>query len=85
MKVVRLTESQFNRLIESDGAAPSYDNGDVKEFGDSSKISVTNTVHDTDGNPQYGKPFDTDKVAKQLTPQNWFADGRTKGNFSLNY
>lgn len=85
MKVIKLTESQYNRLIIESDVAPTLDDGDVNEYNSGEKVSATATVHDIDGNPKYGKPATTDRISKQLTPQNWFTNGRNHGNNSLNY
>ena len=72
-KTVILTESQWDmllNLLESDSGAPDYDDGDIKEFP-GSEVSTTAVVHDTDGDPKYGKAPTTDKVAGELTNQRW--------------
>ena len=77
-KTIILTEDQWVRLttiLEGDSGAPDYDDGDIKEYP-GSEVSTASVVHDTDGNPKYPKMPTTDKVADELTPQNWMASHR---------
>lgn len=68
MKIIRLTESQLKRLVESE-MAPNFNGGTVKEYP-GSEVSTTTTVTDSDGNPKFGKPRNTDRaLADTLTPQ----------------
>lgn len=84
MKVIKLTESQFRRLFESD-SAPSFDGGDVKEYG-GGENSTTATVHDSDGNPKYGHMPDTDDFADTQTYQGFLnGNGSHINNNALNY
>lgn len=75
MRII-VTEDQFKRLMESEGA-PDFNDGDILEFPGST-VSPTATVHDSDGDPKYGKPFRTgaDRVAKKLSNQNNYVNGR---------
>ena len=85
MKVIKLTESQFRRLLESDNSVPSFDGGDVTEYNSGEKVTNSASVHDTDGNVEFGKQPDTDDVANQLSAQQWYANGTTNNNHALNY
>lgn len=78
MKVIKLTESQLKRLVEIE-SAPDFNNGDVKEYGSPSEISTTTTVHDSDGNPQYGHMPDTEEIGDSLAVQNWWANSQNGG------
>lgn len=72
--VIKLKEEQLkllNMLIEGD-AAPDFEDGDIKEFGNPSEVSTTATITDDEGNPKYGKMNDTDKLGDFLTKQNWW-------------
>lgn len=84
MRVIKLTESQFRRLFESD-SAPSFDGGDVKEYG-GNEVGTTTTVHDSDGNAKYGHMPDTDEFADDQTYQGYLNGYGTRiNNSSLNY
>ena len=56
-------------LTESE--SPQLNNGSVKEFGDTSKISTSATVSDADGNPKRGKDVYTDEVGEFCANQDW--------------
>ena len=75
MKTINLTEAQLhllNSIMESE-AAPDFEDGDIKEFGDSSEVSATATVQDDNGNPTYGEMPFADKISKRMTPQSYWA------------
>ena len=77
MKTIKLTENQmrlFTRLLED--AAPDFEDGDIKEFGDSTESSPTATVQDDEGNPKYGKMPLLDKISSGITTDNrWASTG----------
>lgn len=78
MKLIKLTESQFKTLLESNGAsAPDFKGGDLKEFP-GSEVSTTANVTNQDGRLEYGKPIDTDMVQKTLTIQNYWANSMNR-------
>lgn len=84
MKVIRLTESQFHRLFESN-AAPSFDDEDIKEYN-GSEVSTTANVQDSDGNVKYGHMPDSDEFANKQTYQGFLnSQGNHLGNNALNY
>ena len=59
---VIISESQldiFRRLTESD--TPQLNNGSVKEFGDSSEVTINPTITDADGNPKLTEVFNFGK------------------------
>lgn len=77
MKTIKLKEEQikiFNRLIESE-SAPDFEDGDIKEYGDSSENGISATIHDDEGNPKYGSMPDSmaDKISSRMTPQSYWA------------
>lgn len=77
MKTIKLTEGQmklFSRLIEGNVGAPDFEDGDIKEFGDSSEVGTTATVQDDEGNPKYGKMPTADKISSRLAPQSYWAN-----------
>lgn len=81
MKIIRLTESQFINLLKrkclsenNDNGAPDFSNGDIKEYPDS-EVTTTNHITNSDGDLEYGKPNDTDKFQKELTMQDFWANG----------
>ena len=76
MKIIQLNEEQFLRLFE-DANVPNFNGGDIKEYP-GSEVSSTSSVHDNDGELEYGIMPDTDKFSHQQTPQQWGArHGRT--------
>ena len=77
MKTIKLTEGQLNMvamLIEGGSGAPDFENGDIKEFGDSSENGTSATIHDDEGNPKYGKMPTADKISSRMTPQSYWAN-----------
>ena len=82
MKTIHLTESQFIRLMESNGISyPNYEGGDLKEFP-GSEVFTTCNVTNSNGELEYGKPVDTDDVQDDLTIQNYWAATRTGSHTS---
>lgn len=76
MKRIQLNEEQFRRLFEA-ANVPNFNGGDIKEFP-GSEVSTTASVHNDDGELEYGEMPDTDEFAKEQTPQQWGArHGRT--------
>lgn len=76
MKII-LNERQewlLIKLMEAD-VAPDFEDGDVKEFGDSSENGISSTIHDNNGDPKYGKMPIGDKIANTFTPQSYWANG----------
>lgn len=84
MKTIKLNEGQMSilqKLLESE-AAPDFEDGDIKEFGNPSENGVTATVHDDEGNPKYGKMPLGNKISKMMSPQNYWINtynGGVKG------
>lgn len=77
MKTIKLTESQlhfFTKLIESQTGAPDFEDGDIKEYNDSTENGITAAVQDDEGNPKYGKMPTADKISSRLTTQNYWAN-----------
>jgi len=77
MKTIKLTEEQLHlvtALIESNGGAPDFEDGDIKEYGDSTENGISATVHDDEGNPKYGKMPTADKISSRMTPQSYWAN-----------
>lgn len=90
MKKIKLTESQFRRLFESDSNIPSFDDGDVKEYGYGHReVSSSAIVHDSEGHPEYGDPRGTkgsDILGDTETVQSFLNGcGNRIKNISLNY
>lgn len=73
---IRITEAQFNRLIEAT-SAPNLNNGDVLEFPGST-VSPTTNIEDSEGEYKYGRPLSTgsDRVAKKMSTQNNYVNGK---------
>lgn len=73
MKTIKLTESQFNRLMEANGSgAPNFNGGDLKEYL-GSEVSTTANISNQDGEMEYGKPMTTDELQDDMTVQNFWA------------
>lgn len=76
MKIIKLTESQFNRLFEGIESLKGDEQSDVIEYpGPSQGMSmVTAPVTNANGDAEFGKPMNTgsDKIAKKLTKQTPF-------------
>ena len=80
MKTIKLNEEQlslFKQLIESE--APDFENGDVKEYGDSTENGIAATVQDDEGNPKYGKMPIGDKISRSICPQNYWINSMNGG------
>lgn len=76
MKIVRLNENQLIKLLESNtNSAPNFNNGDVKDFV-GSEVTTTANVTTPDGETEYGKPTDTDKLQKTMAMQNFWLTGQ---------
>lgn len=74
MKIIKLTESQFNTLLEANGvSAPNFDGGDLKEFP-GSEVSTTSNITNQDGELEYGHMPTSDEFAKTQTIQNYWAN-----------
>lgn len=81
MKTIKLNESQMTLLkkmiIEGGESAPDFENGDIKEYGDTTENGPTAVVQDDEGQPKYGRmPFPDD--IKQC-PQNYWANTMNGG------
>lgn len=73
MKTIKINESQFYKIFEaSDAKAPDFNGGDVHEFN-GSEVATTANVTNIDGDETYGKQPTTDKLADDLTTQNFWA------------
>lgn len=81
MKLIKLTESQFRTLIGESGEAPSFDGGDLKEFG-GSEVFTTANVTNADGEEEYGEMPTSDDFANTQTPQNWYRANIMRGTHS---
>lgn len=78
MRRIKLTESQFKNLLESNSiGAPDFQGGDIKEYP-GSEVSTTSNVTNQNGEIEYGEPTDTDKIQKTLTLQNYWANRGNK-------
>ena len=60
-------------LMETE-AAPDFEDGDVKEYNDSSENSTSSTVHDEEGKPKLGKNPLGDKISTFMAQQNGWAN-----------
>ena len=83
MKTIKLNESQLSllekMLTEADDAAPDFENGDIKEYGDTTENGTTAIVHDDEGEPKYGKMPLGDKIGKFGCAQNYWANTMNGG------
>jgi hypothetical protein len=74
MKIIKLTESQFQRVFEGKNIAPSFTDGDLKEYP-GSEISTSSYITSTNGEKEYGVEPTTDDFANQQSTQNYYANG----------
>lgn len=76
MKIIKLTESQFQRVFEgkNGGIVPSFNGGDMKEYP-GSEITTSTPVTNSNGEIEYGKQPTTDDFANQQCTQNYYANG----------
>lgn len=76
MKIIKLNESQFQRIFEGQGGSnvPSFNGGDLKEYP-GSEIMTTTHVTNSNGEIEYGEQPTTDDFADEMTPQNYFLSG----------
>lgn len=72
MKVIKLSESQFQHLIKENSLVPAFNGGDIKEYP-KSEISTTTTITNNDGELEYGEQPTSDEFANQQTTQNYYA------------
>ena len=84
MKTIKLNESQMalleRMIIEGNGeGAPDFENGDIKEYGDTTENGTTSVVQDDEGNPKYGKMPFADKISHTYCPQNYWANTMNAG------
>lgn len=79
-KIIKITEAQFHRLFEETGDSEFLDGNDTThKFG--SEVSNQAIINGKDGEEKYSNPVDTDKFAKQQTPQQWgTVGGRNSSN-----
>jgi hypothetical protein len=67
-----ISEQQFDmlkKLICNESIT--LDNGDTKEFGDTSKVSTSATITDADGEPKPGKDVYADEITKFQANNDW--------------
>ena len=82
MKRINLTESQFQRIFESNGDSIFLDGNDTtKRF--SSEVSNQTVTTDQDGDEEMSKPVTTDKFSKMQTPQQWGSVGGRKSSNTI--
>ena len=82
MKFIKLNESQYKRLLESNGDSIFLDGTDTtKRF--SSEVSNQTIVTDLDGDEEMSKPVNTDKFADQQSPQQWGSVGGRKSSNTI--
>ena len=77
MKLIKLTESQFNKLIKETYLDPS---SDMKEYKPSEVSSTSNVVNQS-GDLEYGEEPTLDKITSGMTNQNWYLGGVHNRNF----
>ena len=76
MKIIKLNESQFQRIFEGQGGnVPAFNGGDLKEYPNS-EVSTTTNITNSNGELEYGEQHDTNRVAKQVTQQNYGVRGQ---------
>lgn len=82
MKIINLTEAQFNRVFESNGDSIFLDGNDTTaRFG--SEVSNQAVITNQDGDEKMSKPINTDKFARQQTPQQWGSVGGRKSSNTI--
>lgn len=76
MKIIKLQENQFQRIFEGDNKtiAPSFNNGDIKEYP-GSEVSTSTHLTNSNDELEYGEQPTTDDFANQQTTQNYYATG----------
>lgn len=75
MKIIKLNESQFQRIFEGQGGnVPAFNGGDLKEYPNS-EVTTTTNITNSNGELEYGKQPTTDDFANDLTPQNYYLNG----------
>lgn len=85
MKTIKLKEEQmhlFARLVESEAGAPDFEDGDIKEFGDTTENGPTATIHDDEGNPKYGMMPTLDKISSRMHTDKPWASSYGPGGWS---
>ena len=75
MKIIMISESQFNKLMEGEGACiPSFNGGNMKKYI-GSEVSTTANVTNADGELEFGEQPTSDDFANQQAIQNIFTNG----------
>lgn len=82
MKIIKLNESQYNRLFE-DGSDSIFLDGNDTTKGFSSEVSNQSVITNQDGEKKMSRPVDTDKFADQQTPQQWGSVGGRKSSNTI--
>lgn len=75
MKIIRITESQYKRFLESAdlNQAPSF-NGKNKEYY-GSETTIGQNITDANGDIKRSKPLSSDDFADMQTTQNYWFQG----------
>lgn len=79
MRKIIINERQLSileKLVKEEG--PLLNNGSVQEFGDSSQIGTSATIHDANGDPKNGLDVNTDEVSKMDAYQGQFGNPRSR-------
>ena len=85
MKTIKLNESQmciFAKIMESETGAPDFEDGDIKEYGDTTESSPTATIQDDEGNPKYGTMPLLDKITTRMHTDKPWASSYGPGGWS---
>lgn len=79
MRKIIINECQLSileRLVKEEG--PLLNNGSVKEYGDTSQVGTSATVHTPDGDPEPGEDVYGDEISSTLAYQGYFGSPRSR-------
>ena len=69
MKIIKLNESQFHRVLESNIENGTYGEEGTPEYESHEEVTTQPTITDKNGNVKKGNPTWTDRVSSELTYQ----------------
>lgn len=82
MKLIKLNESQFNRLFEDNGDSPFLDGNDTtRRFG--AETTTQAVITEPDGEEKISRPMNTRDFADKQSPQQWGSVGGRKSSNTI--
>ena len=73
-----INESQLALLRNVICESILLNNGETKEYGDSTKVTNQPTIHDSDGKPIDSDPMDTNRFGAERSEEGWIGSARPR-------